>query len=76
MRTIAALLLADAGDEALLDEGEQWAQAADAEGAEEFALAADAFCSTRHIDRPRRRRRAQAEHWAERHGEVRPRRGG
>lgn len=72
VRTIAALLLADVGDDALLDEGEEWALAADAEGAEAFALAADSFCSNRHIVARDAGDRAQAEHWAERHARYVP----
>jgi hypothetical protein len=72
VRTIAALLLADVGDEALLDEGEEWAQAADAEGAAAFVRAADAFCSSRHITARDAGDRAQAEHWAERHARYVP----
>jgi tetratricopeptide (TPR) repeat protein len=72
VRTIAALLLADVGDDALLDEGETWAQAADGDGAQTFTLAADAFCSTRHIIARDAGDAEQAEHWAERQARYVP----
>ena len=67
VRTIAALLSADVGDDALLDEGEQWVLEADAEGTDTFAMAADAFCTRRHITARDAGNQAEAEHWAERH---------
>ena len=46
--------------------------AADAEGAEAFTLAADSFCSNRHIVARDAGDRELAEHWAERHARYVP----
>jgi CHAT domain-containing protein len=70
IRTIAALLDAGAGDEALLDEGDRVAELADADGAEEFRLAAESYTAGRHIEARDAGDEAQAARWAERHGEY------
>jgi CHAT domain len=67
VRTIAALLDADTGDEALLDEGEAWAKEADEEGAEAFRIAAESFTVGRHITARDDDDPEGAERWAERH---------
>jgi len=67
VRTVAALLEADAGDEELLDEGDRWAEAADQDGAETFRLAAESFTAGRHIEARDDGDESGAGRWAERH---------
>ena len=70
IRTISALLDAGAGDEALLDEGDELTAEADPYGAGEFRLAAEGYTAGRHIDARDAGDEAEAARWAERHGEY------
>jgi hypothetical protein len=67
IRTIAALLDAGSGDEALLDEGDRLAEHADPGGLEVFRLAAEGYTAGRHIAARDAGDAAEAARWAERH---------
>ncbi len=70
IRTISALLDAGAGDEALLDEGDELTAEADPYGADEFRLAAESYTAGRHIDARDAGDEAEAARWTERHAEY------
>ena len=70
IRTISALLDAGAGDEALLDEGDELTGEADPYGADEFRLAAESYTAGRHIDARDAGDEAEAARWTERHAEY------
>jgi hypothetical protein len=67
IRTIAALLDAGAGDEALLDEGDRLAGHADPDGIEVFRLAAEGCTARRHIAARDAGHETEAARWAARH---------
>jgi hypothetical protein len=68
IRTIAALLDAGAGDEALLDEGDELTGEADPDGIDVFWLAAEGYTARRHVDARDAGDEAEAARWEERHG--------
>ncbi len=68
IRTIAALLDAGAGDEALLDEGDELIAEADPGGIDVFRLAAVGYTASRHIEVRDAGDEAEAARWAARHG--------
>jgi CHAT domain-containing protein len=68
IRTIAALLDAGAGDEALLDEGDELTEEADPAGIGVFRLAAESYTAGRHVEARDAGDEAEAARWQERHG--------
>jgi hypothetical protein len=68
IRTIAALLEAGAGDEALLDEGDELTADADPGGVDVFWLAAEGYTARRHLEARDAGDEAEAARWEERHG--------
>jgi CHAT domain-containing protein len=70
IRTVAALLDAGGGDEALLDEGDGLVAEADPHGAEEFRLAAESYTAGRFMAARDAGDEAEAARWVERHGEY------
>ena len=67
IRTIAALLDSGAGDEALLDEGDELIAEADPGGIGLFRLAAESYSAGRHVEARDAGDEAEAARWAERH---------
>ena len=68
IRSIAALLDAGAGDEALLDEGDELTEEADPAGIHVFRLAAESYSAGRHVEARDAGDEEEAARWQERHG--------